>query len=180
MCFSWVPPKNVRAVHDRLPQNLHQLSLTNHRDRNKPQKGIFDASTEKWMRTIWGSSLVRGRPSNQRGLHWTEIESLWILVGLSVADQLSACWAMPSPTFCPPRELINIYSGRHKCRNVCLSGSWGRSTRVCLIQGFPNSIRLSRSLQLSSTVRRYYTANVLCTCNVKFVNKFPEGLSPAM
>lgn len=70
------------------------------------------------------------------------------------------------PYILSPRELINIYSGSHKCRNVCLSGSWGRSTRVCLIQGFPNSIRLWRSLQLSSTVPRFDTANALCTWTV--------------
>jgi len=81
------------------------------------------------------------------------------------------------PYILSPRELINIYSGSHKCRNVCLSGSWGQSTRVCLIQGFPNSTRLSRSLRLSSTVPRFYTANVFCTWTVKIVNKFPVGFS---
>jgi hypothetical protein len=80
------------------------------------------------------------------------------------------------PYILSPRELINIYSGSHKCRNVCLSGSWGQSTRVCLIQGFPNCTRLSLSLRLSSTVPRFYTVNVLCTRTVKLVNKFPEVL----
>jgi hypothetical protein len=100
------------------------------------------------------ASLDRGRISLNIG---------WIVCSRSAFCLLSNAF----PYILSPRELINIYSRSHKCRNVCLSGSWGRSTRVCLIQGFPNSIRLSRSWQLSSTVLRFYTANVLCTWTVK-------------